>query len=99
MPFRSAARRFTVARGWESKSVEAQIEEEEDNRAYDSARAGVTADNRVRQQRIDSLRLSRSRLLQQLERAAHAAHREVLMRGLKAIEKELEDIPPAEIHQ
>ncbi len=83
-----------MARGWESKSVEAQIEEGE-HRAYDTAKAVVTADNKVRQQRIDSLKLSRSRLLQQLERASHSAHREVLMKGLQAIEKELEEIPPA----
>ncbi len=82
-----------MARGWESKSVESQIEEG-NHRAYDSARAVVKADNKVRQQRIDSLKLSRSRLLQQLERAAHSAHREVLMKGLQAIEKELEEIPP-----
>ena len=35
--------------------------------------------------------LSKSRLLQQLERAKHPAHRSVLLNGLKAIEREIED--------
>jgi hypothetical protein len=30
-------------------------------------------------------------LLQQLERATHPAHRNVLLKGLKAVEKEIEE--------
>jgi hypothetical protein len=80
-----------VARGWESKSVEAQIEEG-DQRPPEENPAIATAQARQRNQKIESLRLSRSRILQQLEQARHPAHREVLMKGLKSIEKDLEDL-------
>ncbi|MGH9968704.1 MAG: hypothetical protein ACREBG_12865 [Pyrinomonadaceae bacterium] len=80
-----------MARGWESKSVEAQIEEGKD-RADAQTRAEATAEARVRGQRLESLRLSRSRMLSQLERARHSAHREILMKGLSAIEKEMEEL-------
>jgi len=46
----------------------------------------------VLRERLDSLKLSRSRLLQQLERATHPAHRNVLLNGLKAVEKEIEEV-------
>jgi hypothetical protein len=41
---------------------------------------------------LESLKLSRSRLLQQLELAKHPAHRNVLLNGLKAVEKEIEEV-------
>ena len=80
-----------MARGWESKAVEAQIEEEK-HRADDNARAHASTEVRARQLRLESLRLSRSRILQQLDRAKHPAHREVLLKGLKAVEQELEEV-------
>jgi hypothetical protein len=83
-----------MARGWESKSVEAQIEEGNQPSPAASPRS-PTPESRALQQRIESLRLSRSRLLQQLENARHPLHREVLLKGLQAVEKEIEEITPA----
>jgi len=79
-----------MARGWESKSVADQIEDAElrENKAQTDP---ASPDERVQKERLDSLLLSKSRLLQQLERAKHPAHRSVLLNGLKAIEKEIED--------
>ena len=77
-----------MARGWESKSVADQIEDAELREP--KAEPAPVAD-RERKQRLDSLLLSKSRLLQQLERAKHPAHRNVLLNGLKAIEKEIEE--------
>ena len=79
-----------MARGWESKSVADQIEDAELRDANAKA-APDSPDDRERKQRLDSLRLSKSRLLQQLERAKHPAYRNVLLNGLKAIEKEIEE--------
>jgi len=80
-----------MARGWESKAVADQIEE--GNAQKDQARAAaVSAEERARKERLDSLRLSKSRLLQQLERATHPSHRNVLLNGLKAIEKQIDEI-------
>jgi len=77
-----------MARGWESKSVADQIEDAE-LRQPKSEPGSV--EERERKQRLASLLLSKSRLLQQLERAKHPAHRNVLLNGLKAIEKEIEE--------
>jgi TATA-binding protein-associated factor Taf7 len=85
-----------MARGWESKSIADQIEEEQ-SRQQQGAKVEITPEQRVLRGRLDSLKLSKSRLLQQLERATHPAHRNVLLNGLKAVEKEIEEVS-AEIH-
>ena len=61
-----------MARGWESKSVADQIEEGE-SRQQQSSGTEVTKEQRELKERLDSLKLSRARLLQQLERARHIA--------------------------
>ncbi len=80
-----------MARGWESKGVESQIEEG-NQRPVETGRPDNSAEARARRGQLESLRLSRSRLLDQLDRAKHSAHREVLQKGLGAIEKEIEDL-------
>ena len=80
-----------MARGWESKAVADQIEEVE-SRQQQSSKSEVTKEQRVLKERLDSLKLSRSKLLQQLEHATHPAHRNVLLNGLKAVEKEIEEV-------
>jgi len=79
-----------VAIGW-GKSFEDQVEEGNQRISAHERELRLPAEARVRQKRLESLNLSRSRMLQQLERARHNAHREVLMKGLRAIEKEIED--------
>ena len=80
-----------MARGWESKAVADQIEEGESRQAQ-APRTETSPEERELKDRFDSLQLSKSRLLQQLERAPKPAHRNVLLNGLKAVEKELEEI-------
>ena len=82
-----------MARGWESKAVADQIEEGESRQAQ-SPNAETSPEERQLKERRDSLLLSRSRLLQQLERATNPAYRNVLLNGLKSVEKELEEIGP-----
>lgn len=89
-----------MARGWESKSVADQIEDVDARRAANRQGEATSPEERGRKQRMTSLLLSKSRLLEQLERARHPAHRGVLLNGLKAIESELEELtnpnPPAQ---
>ena len=85
-----------MARGWESKAVEDQIEEG-NRRADEAIKVSATVETRARLLRLESLKLSRSRILEQLERASHPAHREVLMKGLQAIEREIEENPPGQV--
>lgn len=80
-----------MARGWESKSIADQIEEGE-SRKNRTRTVQASSEERALKERMDSLLLSKSRLLQQLERATHPRHRDVLLNGLKAIEKEIEEI-------
>ena len=80
-----------MARGWESKAIADQIEEGESRRQQPS-KTETTREQRMLKERLESLQLSRSRLLQQLETARHPAHRNVLLTGLKALEKEIEEV-------
>ena len=80
-----------MARGWESKAVADQIEEG-DSRRQSAPKAAARPEERMLKERLDSLKLSRSRLLQQLDRARHPAYRDVLLNGLKAVEKEIEEV-------
>ena len=80
-----------MARGWESKAVADQIEEGE-SRQQRPSKTAATREQRMQKERLDSLQLSRSRLLQQLEHARHPAHRNVLHNGLKALEREIEEV-------
>ena len=79
-----------MARGWESKSVADQIEDVNAARARPAAIDG-TAKGRLHNGKLASLLLSRTRLLEQLERAKHPSHRQVLLNGLGAIEKGIEE--------
>ena len=80
-----------MARGWESKAVADQIEAGEQARTQQPS-SKITPEERLKQERQASLLLSKSRLLEQLERARHPAHRDMLLNGLRAIERELEDV-------
>ncbi|HEX9918883.1 MAG TPA: hypothetical protein VGA87_06935 [Pyrinomonadaceae bacterium] len=82
-----------MARGWESKAVEDQIQEAEE-RARRAAEPPVdeSPEARARRERLETLRLSRSRTLDQLERATNRAHREMLGRTLRALETEIGEL-------
>jgi hypothetical protein len=81
-----------VARGWESKAVADQMEEATERALSDEAAPGeLSPAERERRQRLESLKLSRARTLEQLERATNRAYREMLQRTLRALEAEIED--------
>lgn len=79
-----------MAIGW-GKSFEEQVEEA-NQRASEKRVPRIPTEDRLRQQRLESLQLSRSRVEQQLERAVQPAHRAMLMKALQAIEKEAEEV-------
>lgn len=76
-----------MARGWESKSVEAQ--QEEAARSRTNARP-LTDAERLNVDRRRSLELARARASDDLTRATAPAHREMLERTLAAIEAQLQ---------
>ncbi|MGH9770043.1 MAG: hypothetical protein ACREAB_21680, partial [Blastocatellia bacterium] len=75
-------------RGWESKSVEDQIEEARRSQGQPEGRV-QSPEAKERQRKIESLQLERSRLEEQLERARSEAHRRMIQQSLKAIEQEI----------
>jgi hypothetical protein len=79
-----------MAIGW-GKSYEEQMEEAS-QRASAKREPRVPMAERARTQRIESLKLSRSRIEDQLSKAVRPAHREMLMKALQAIEEEAEEI-------
>ncbi|MBC8030408.1 MAG: hypothetical protein H7Z16_09875 [Pyrinomonadaceae bacterium] len=79
-----------MAIGW-GKSFEEQVEEA-NQRASEKLAPRIPSADRVRQRRLESLKLSRSRVEEQLERAVQPAHRAMLMKALQAIEKEAEAV-------
>jgi hypothetical protein len=81
-----------MARGWESKAVEDQIETAKQRALKKSATDELTPGERARRNRLESLRLSRARTLTQLERATRPAHREMLQRTLRALEAEIDEL-------
>lgn len=69
------------------------MEQEAEERAQRRAapRLDDSPEARDRRARLEALRLSRARTLEQLERATNRAHREMLQRTLRAVEAEIED--------
>jgi hypothetical protein len=75
-----------MARGWESKSIEAQQEEASRHRSKGPHRSPEDA---ARADRRRALELSRTRAAADLERATVAAHRKMLERALAALDAQL----------
>ena len=76
-----------MARGWESKSVEAQQEEASDRSAKPKVR--LTPEEAAHHRERENLRLARERVLQQLAAAQNAKHREVLQAALADLDEKL----------
>ena len=80
-----------MARGWESKSVESQIEDA-DARA-DRGEA-LTPEQRELRSKRQSLELSRRRVLQEIDTTRSAARRTSLERALAFLDEEIEKLTP-----
>jgi len=79
-----------MARGWESKAVEDQVNAHEASAIEsDNSSAKLTDAERIRQSEIRSLQLSRSRIANQLLAATNPRHRTMLERALAALDERL----------
>lgn len=78
-----------MARGWESKSVEAQQEEASRGR---TAPPSLTDTQRLALERRRTLELARARARDDLSRATVPAHRKMLEQTLAAIETQLNEL-------
>jgi hypothetical protein len=77
-----------MARGWESKSVEDQIEEARRSQGVSEGRV-QSPEAKERERKIESLKLERSRLTEQLNRARSESHQRMIRQSLEAIEEEI----------
>jgi len=80
-----------MARGWESKSVEAQMEE---SRAAKPAarKAALTPEELQRQRKKADLMLSRNRVTQQLQASSNERYSELLRRTLEELDAQIADL-------
>ena len=76
-----------MARGWESKSVEAQIESARAREGH--ARARLTPEQAAVEKKRDSLLLQRTRVLHDLEKCQDNRYRKTLSEGLAYLEAQL----------
>jgi hypothetical protein len=80
-----------MARGWESKSVEAQIELRESRRNATRG-AAINALEAERIRKRESLLLSRTRVLHDMENAHNPRYREILQAALKHLDAKLSEL-------
>jgi hypothetical protein len=80
-----------MARGWESKEIEAQIESAESKRV--AVRGAQLTDEQIRiQQQRESLEMSRTRVLHDLETVTHERYREQLKSALQHLDQKLAEL-------
>jgi hypothetical protein len=79
-----------MARGWESKSVEAQQDEAAARGTSEKPRLTREAAARVREK--ESLRLSLQNVVQQLDRSRDERHRAMLERARADLQRKLQEL-------
>ena len=77
-----------MARGWESKSVEAQQADAAEK--PDPHRVAMTPPEAARERELESLRLSRQNILEQLEHAHDPRHRRMLEDALAELQHQMD---------
>ena len=78
-----------MARGWESKSIQDQIEAAQERR---QSAPQLTPEQIAKQNRIDSLLLQRTRVMRDLETSRKGRHQTALTAGLEYLEKQLAEL-------
>ena len=82
-----------MARGFDSKFVEAQQEEAARDKRV---RPAMTAEQVLRERQRQSIQLSRARAEAELSRATAPAHRRMLEQALASLDAQLADLGPVE---
>lgn len=76
-----------MARGWESKSVEAQQDEARQGASQSCVK--LTPEEAARSRERENLRLSRQRVVQQIESSQNPKHRKILEDALAELDQKL----------
>jgi hypothetical protein len=80
-----------MARGWESKSVESQIEAAESRRKSPDA-SDISPEDVEKQRQRESLQLSRVRVMRDLEASTHPRYQESLRAALRHLDEKLAEL-------
>ena len=80
-----------MARGWESKSVESQMETSQSDR-QEAAQKRLTPEAAAALRKKETLLLARTHLQQQMQASQHPRHRVMLQNALTDLEKQLADL-------
>jgi hypothetical protein len=83
-----------MARGWESKSVESQMEEAKDEQAAGGKQRLTDAERKDQIER-DNLKLSRAYVVSQIEASTNERYTESLRQALNEIDRKLASPKPA----
>jgi hypothetical protein len=81
-----------MARGWESKDVEAQVAESAEPQKALSGRAEKSPAQQLREQSVRDLQLSRTRITNDLANATNPNHRKSLEAALAHLDKKISDL-------
>lgn len=79
-----------MARGWESKAVESQMEAAQARRGQSQTRLSPQQMEAVR--KLDGLLLHRTRVLRDLQNCRDERYRKTLTQGLKYLEQQLAEL-------
>jgi hypothetical protein len=79
-----------VARGWESKDIESQVDSFERDRK--KAGSKLTPEEIERQRKRESLQLSRTRVLTDISNSRHPQHRKMLEASLAHLDAKLAEL-------
>jgi putative heme iron utilization protein len=80
-----------MARGWESKSVESQMETAKAERK-ESAQKRLTPEGAAALRKKETLLLARAHLQQQMQASQHPRYQVMLQNALAELEKQLADL-------
>jgi hypothetical protein len=83
-----------MARGWESKEVESQMEAAASRKSQSQEQQLTIEEARMLRER-ESLQLSRTRVLQDIDAATHDGYRAMLERSLLFLDQKIAALPPA----
>jgi hypothetical protein len=80
-----------MARGWESKAVESQMEASQSEKKG-TGKERLTPEVTAALRKKETLRLARAHLQEKIKASLHPRHREMLQRALEDLEKQLADL-------
>ncbi|GAC1626361.1 MAG: hypothetical protein PVS2B2_08490 [Candidatus Acidiferrum sp.] len=81
-----------MARGWESKDVESQVENKDKAPEQKSGRGPKSPEQLMRELQIQDLELSRTRIMNDLTAATHPNHRKSLEAALAHLDKKIAEL-------